>query len=61
VVSQPELVKVKSDFATSISYSLESLLSYVETFGDEDLVLVIVVDRQPAPSSPGMKPAATPR
>jgi hypothetical protein len=40
---------VKSDFANSIAYSLQSLLSYVDNYGDENLVLVIVGDHQPAP------------
>jgi hypothetical protein len=49
VVFQRELAKVKSDFANSIAYSLQSLLSYVDNYGDENLVLVIVGDHQPAP------------
>jgi hypothetical protein len=32
-----------------VEYSLSSLISYVETYGDENLVLVFLGDHQPAP------------
>jgi hypothetical protein len=41
--------KIKAQYAESIGYSLESLISYVETYGDDDLVLVFLGDHQPAP------------
>ena len=37
------------DYRTSIEYSLTSVLSYAETYGDDDLVLVLLGDHQPAP------------
>ncbi|WP_308257804.1 sulfatase [Pseudonocardia lacus] len=42
-------VKIRAQYARSIGYSLESVISYVETHGDDDLVLVFLGDHQPAP------------
>jgi phosphatidylglycerophosphate synthase len=39
---------IESAFADSIMYSLKSLLSFVQKYGDEDLVLVVLGDHQPA-------------
>ncbi|MEV6237936.1 sulfatase [Lentzea sp. NPDC051838] len=39
---------VRSDYGHSISYSLESVVSYVERYGDENLVFVFLGDHQPA-------------
>ncbi|GLY48749.1 sulfatase-like hydrolase/transferase [Lentzea sp. NBRC 102530] len=39
---------VRADYAHSISYSLESVLSYLEEYGDENLVMVFLGDHQPA-------------
>lgn len=41
--------RVRADYRRAIEYSLESLISYVETYGDDDLVLVFLGDHQPAP------------
>ncbi|OXM53220.1 sulfatase [Amycolatopsis alba] len=41
--------KVRGAYGDSIAYSLNSLISYVETFGDDDLVLVFLGDHQPNP------------
>lgn len=41
--------KVRVEYRRSVEYSLTSLISYVETFGDDDLVLVVLGDHQPAP------------
>jgi hypothetical protein len=41
--------RVRADYRTSILYSLNSLISYVETYGDDNLVLVFLGDHQPAP------------
>ncbi|WP_250550493.1 sulfatase [Pseudonocardia sp. H11422] len=40
---------VRTEYRRSIEYSLNTLISYVETYGDDDLVLVILGDHQPAP------------
>jgi hypothetical protein len=49
-----ELVKrsaaeVREDYRRSIEYSLRTLVSWVENFGDDNLVLVFLGDHQPAP------------
>ncbi|WP_245585739.1 sulfatase-like hydrolase/transferase [Pseudonocardia asaccharolytica] len=41
--------RVRTDYRRSIEYSLNSLISYVETYGDDDLVLIFLGDHQPAP------------
>jgi hypothetical protein len=41
--------RVRGEYRRSIEYSLGSLLSYVETYGDDDLVVVFLGDHQPAP------------
>ena len=40
---------VRADYARTVEYSLNTLISYVETYGDDDLVLVFLGDHQPAP------------
>jgi hypothetical protein len=40
---------VREDFRRSIEYSLTSLISYIETYGDDDLVVVLLGDHQPSP------------
>ncbi|SES10637.1 hypothetical protein SAMN05216188_12221 [Lentzea xinjiangensis] len=39
---------VRADYAHSVSYSLESVISYLERYGDENLVFVFLGDHQPA-------------
>ncbi|MCW0212013.1 MAG: sulfatase [Pseudonocardia sp.] len=39
---------VAADYRAAIEYSLSSLISYAETYGDENLVLVFLGDHQPA-------------
>jgi len=41
--------RVRTDYRRSIEYSLNSLISYVETYGDDNLVLVFLGDHQPSP------------
>jgi hypothetical protein len=43
-----EPASVRADYARSVEYSLNILVSYVETYGDDDLVLVFLGDHQPA-------------
>lgn len=45
----PDPVKVSAAYGRSIEYSLRSLVSYLETYGDDDTVLVFLGDHQPAP------------
>jgi hypothetical protein len=39
----------RAAYAASIRYSLTTLVSYLERYGDDDLVLVLLGDHQPAP------------
>jgi hypothetical protein len=41
--------EVRTDYRRSIEYSLSALISYVEHFGNDNLVLVFLGDHQPAP------------
>jgi hypothetical protein len=41
--------EVRTDYRRSIEYSLNTLISYVEHFGNDNLVLVFLGDHQPAP------------
>jgi hypothetical protein len=41
--------RVQADYRASIEYSLSSLISYVETYGDNNLVLIFLGDHQPSP------------
>ncbi|WP_207934173.1 sulfatase [Actinomadura sp. KC06] len=40
---------VRTEYRKSIEYTLNTLVSYVETYGDDDLVLVFLGDHEPAP------------
>jgi hypothetical protein len=48
IVLRRDPVKVKGDYANAVSYSLNILLSYVETYGDDNLVMVFLGDHQPS-------------
>jgi uncharacterized SAM-binding protein YcdF (DUF218 family) len=41
--------KIRADYSSTIAYTLSTLISYVETYGDDNLVLVFLGDHQPAP------------
>jgi hypothetical protein len=45
----PDPTRVRDAYTKSIAYSLTSVISYVETYGDDDLVLVFLGDHQPQP------------
>ncbi len=45
----PDPAKVRAAYAASVAYSLNCLFSYVQTYGDDDTVLVVLGDHQPAP------------
>ncbi len=40
--------QARADYGRAIAYSLESLISYVERYGDDNLVLVFLGDHQPS-------------
>ena len=42
--------QVRTEYARSIEYSLNSLLTYVEKYGDDNTVLVFLGDHQPNPT-----------
>ena len=41
--------RMRDGYRRTIEYSLSTLISYVETYGDDNLVLVFLGDHQPAP------------
>jgi hypothetical protein len=41
--------RVRAEYAKSIKYSIDSLVSWVRQYGDDNLVLVFLGDHQPAP------------
>ncbi|MGN9808315.1 sulfatase-like hydrolase/transferase [Micromonospora sp. BQ11] len=41
--------RIRADYRNSIEYTLGTLISYVETYGDDDLVFIFLGDHQPAP------------
>jgi hypothetical protein len=41
--------RVRAEYRKSIEYSLKSIISYVQTYGDDNLVMVFLGDHQPAP------------
>jgi hypothetical membrane protein len=45
----PDPARVHAAYGESIRYSLNTLISYVQTYGDNNLVLVFLGDHQPAP------------
>jgi hypothetical protein len=47
--------RVRTEYRRSIEYSLNSLISYVEKYGDDDTVLVFLGDHQPVSTVTGGK------
>ncbi|GID92146.1 sulfatase [Amorphoplanes digitatis] len=41
--------RVRAEYAKSVKYSIDSLISWVQEYGDDNLVLVFLGDHQPAP------------
>ncbi|WP_433528028.1 sulfatase [Micromonospora sp. CA-263727] len=50
--------QARTGYRHSISYTVRTLISYLETYGDDDTVLVFVGDHQPAPVVTGENPSA---
>jgi hypothetical protein len=44
-----DVADLRADYRRSIEYSLRSVMSYVERYGDHDTVLVVLGDHQPSP------------
>jgi len=40
--------RVREAYATSIAYSVDTLISYVQKYGDDNLVMILLGDHQPA-------------
>jgi len=53
IVLQRDPERVRADYAQSVAYSLGTLISYIEKYGDDDLVLVFLGDHQPVPAVTG--------
>jgi phosphatidylglycerophosphate synthase len=47
---------VRAAYARSIEYSLSTLVSFVEHYGDDDLVLIVLGDHQPSTIVTGLHP-----
>ena len=47
--------QARTGYRHAVSYSLRTLISYLETHGDDDTVLVVLGDHQPAPVVTGVK------
>jgi hypothetical protein len=52
----PSPTRVRAAYADSIEYSLTALTSFVEHYGDDDTVLVVLGDHQPATIVSGPDP-----
>jgi hypothetical protein len=48
IVLRRDPAKVKGDYANAVTYSLSTLLSYIETYGNDNLVMVFLGDHQPS-------------
>jgi phosphatidylglycerophosphate synthase len=48
-----DAASVRAAYAESIRYSLDTLISYLTTYGDKDSVMVFLGDHQPGPSVSG--------
>ncbi|TDC97216.1 sulfatase [Actinomadura sp. 7K507] len=45
----PPAGRIRTEYRKSVEYSLNALVSFMETYGDDDTVLVFLGDHQPAP------------
>jgi hypothetical protein len=48
--------RVRAAYAESVEYSLNALISFVQRYGDDDLVLVVLGDHQPSTIVTGLHP-----
>ncbi|HEY7223973.1 MAG TPA: sulfatase-like hydrolase/transferase [Micromonosporaceae bacterium] len=55
-ILQRDPARVRADYAHAIAYSLQSLISWVQTYGDDDLVLMFLGDHQPSTTVSGTGP-----
>jgi phosphatidylglycerophosphate synthase len=52
-----DLARVRAAYSRSIEYTLNALVSFVQHYGDNDLVLVVLGDHQPAKIITGERPS----
>jgi hypothetical protein len=57
VTAERDTSRVRTDYRRTIEYSLNSLISYVETYGDANTVLIVLGDHQPSPVITGTDPS----
>ncbi|MGC1214853.1 MAG: sulfatase-like hydrolase/transferase, partial [Micromonospora sp.] len=48
-----DTARIRADYRRSIEYTLDTLVSYVQTYGGDDLVLIFLGDHQPATAVTG--------
>jgi hypothetical protein len=48
IILRRDSTRVRADYGKAVEYSLNTLISYVETYGDDNLVLVFLGDHQPS-------------
>lgn len=53
IVLQRDSARVRADYTRSLGYSLRTVLSYIEAYGDDDLVVLFLGDHQPVPAVTG--------
>lgn len=46
--------QIRAQYLTTVQYSLRTLISYVQTYGDDNMVLIFLGDHQPAPAVSGV-------
>jgi hypothetical protein len=56
ITAEREASRVRTDYRRTIEYSLNTLVSYVETYGDDNMVLIVLGDHQPSPVITGSNP-----
>ncbi|GAA1875845.1 sulfatase [Asanoa iriomotensis] len=55
-IDNEEASKVRENYRRTVEYSVDSLVSYMEKYGDENTVLVMLGDHQPSPIITGKDP-----
>jgi hypothetical protein len=57
-VNGRDVASVRADYRRSVEYSVESVISYVERYGDDDLVVLLLGDHQASPLITGSPDAS---
>ncbi|MEV0455357.1 sulfatase-like hydrolase/transferase [Catellatospora methionotrophica] len=55
IVEKRDRDRVRHAYRNAVTYSVNTLVSYLETYGGDDLVLVFLGDHQPSPSVSGQR------